>query len=280
MLDLALSTDQVDFRDIEDPGAFVHATINKWQRPTGERGPIPLSQDEREELHAEGMAILCKLARDFRPHMDGYDQEGWFSGYAAMFLPRKLGDAWHRMHPDHLLVTDPETGKRRWQYKEKAVSLDALTGDDPDRQPLMASPSSQVHDYGPRIAAAWRDQSRRDLPWIVDVARLISRGVSPAETAARLGLTEDIVRRYMRSIVRAAPAADHQFAKLSELRAAVEAQTETDADMACRVGDLFADGATDADVAQRLEVDMGEVRDYKDVIRMVWPRVESKGETE
>jgi hypothetical protein len=203
MLDLAgpaVRRPEVDFRDIEDPSAFVHGTINKWCRPTSERGPIILSLDEREELHAEGMAILCKLARDFRPHMDGYDQEGWFSGYAAMFLPRKLGDAWHRMHADHLLVTDPETGKRRWRYLEKAVSLDALTGEDPDRQPLLASRSDET-DLRSQVGRALDERWQRRRNVILDVADILGQGGTGPDAAATLGLTTAQVQEAVNEIM-------------------------------------------------------------------------------
>jgi hypothetical protein len=46
-----------------------------------------------------------------------------------MFLPRRLGDAWHKSHPEHRYITDPLTGKRGWRYDHPAVSLDAITAE-------------------------------------------------------------------------------------------------------------------------------------------------------
>jgi hypothetical protein len=43
-----------------------------------------------------------------------------------MFLPRRLGDAWHRWHPEHRYITDPATGRRRWHYDPPTMSLDGL----------------------------------------------------------------------------------------------------------------------------------------------------------
>lgn len=268
-------TQPVAILDIRDAEGFVQATINRWQHPTRERGRIELSDIEREELAAEGMAILCKLRQQFNPHMDGYAQAGRFSGYAAMYLPRKLGDAWHRMHDEHQLRTQPDGG-RRWHYGERAVSLEALTAEDPDRHMLMAS-IDEGNDLTSRLHRALVDRNRSDREWVVDVAKLIGQGVSPAMTAARLGLSEEIVRRHMRTIVRAAPSADHQFAKVSELRVALDELADRDADVTARVGELLGEGATTGDIAEVLAIETAEVRDYEDAIRRVWHQVETGG---
>lgn len=106
--------------DIDDVWNFVAGTLNRFERDAG----ITLEKDERDELQLEGICILFELAGRFEPHRPGYAQAGRFSGYAAMFLPRRLGDAWHRSHPEHKYVTDPQTGKRRWEYLKGTVSLD------------------------------------------------------------------------------------------------------------------------------------------------------------
>lgn len=90
---------------------------------------IRYSREEREELLAEGLVILLELAARYKPLpiRPGIDsQAGRFSGYASMFLPRRLGDAWHRWHPEHRYVTDSSTGRRRWQYDDPTMSLDEL----------------------------------------------------------------------------------------------------------------------------------------------------------
>ena len=109
---------KIRLHDIADAEGFVAATI--------ERSGIRPAQPEHEELIAEGLAILYELAAKFEPQREGYDAPGRFSGFAAQFLPRKLGDAWHRLHPEHRYITDPETGKRRWVYFEAPASLDGL----------------------------------------------------------------------------------------------------------------------------------------------------------
>lgn len=108
---------QVRIHDVEDAEGFVAATI--------ERSGIQLSREEHEELLAEGITILYQLAQSFEPRRGDHQQDGRFSGYAAQFLPRKLGDAWHRWNPDHRYVTG-EDGKREWRYYPKAVSIDGL----------------------------------------------------------------------------------------------------------------------------------------------------------
>jgi hypothetical protein len=105
-------------RDVDDVENFVAATI--------QRALPGLEEGEFEELKLEGLAIMCELDRKFEPRREGYQQDGRFSGYAAMYLPRKLGDAWHRLHPEHRYVTDPESGRRSWIYDQAPVSLDGI----------------------------------------------------------------------------------------------------------------------------------------------------------
>jgi hypothetical protein len=177
--------------DILDPSAFVHKTINNAH--------LVLSPDERDELHAEGLALLQKLAVDYRPHIPGHGQEGRFSGYAAMFLARKLGDAWHRMHPEHLLVTQLD-GKRKWEYRDRAVSLEAIVADEPDRADLLADRRGQRGDLKNRLHAALYERWCREVRVIVEVGELLSEGATPADVATMLGLTPTQVREAMNTI--------------------------------------------------------------------------------
>jgi len=176
--------DIVALHDVKDASAFVHATIN--------RSRIVLTLAEREDLHAEGMAIMVKLARDYQPHIAGHDHEGRFSGYAAMYLPRKLGDVWHRNHPEHQLRTQDD-GKRRWEYSERAVSLDALAGVDPDRQLLLAAKRQPTDLRGRLLLALDRRWARRRLHY-ADVAELLWENATPADVAERLGCTPSQVQ--------------------------------------------------------------------------------------
>lgn len=173
--------------DILDPSGFVWATIRNFSRPTSRRGPIVLGDDELEELHCEGLAILHKLAGDYIPRKEGYAQDGRFSGYAAQLLPRKLGDAWHRLHAEHMLITEP-SGARRWRYGEKAVSLEAMLADDPDCSDLLADRRRDA-DLKSRLHRVLYDEWCREVKVIVEVGELLSEGASEADVAVMLGLT-------------------------------------------------------------------------------------------
>lgn len=120
--------------DIADVEGFVNATLNA--------SGIDFQTWEREDLVAEGLVILFELARRFEPHRAGYASAGRFSGFAACYLPKKLGDAWHRNRPEHRYVTG-EDGKRRWQffkahasiqgtYEDRTRGLDDVSGDRAD----------------------------------------------------------------------------------------------------------------------------------------------------
>lgn len=107
----------VQLHDIDDVEGFVCATIER-----AGLGGVP--DHEKEELVADGICILYTLAERFEPHRPGYEQAGRFSGYAAQFLPRRLGDAWHSRHAEHVRVVNKDTGKREWVYRETPISLD------------------------------------------------------------------------------------------------------------------------------------------------------------
>lgn len=116
---------QFSLYDVDDVPAFIVATIRR-------AGIHPAADDEIDELMLEGLAIMCELADRFEPHRPGYAKPGRFSGYAAQMLPRRLGDAWHRAHPEHRYVTDATTGRRRWVYDQAPTSLDAITDTAPN----------------------------------------------------------------------------------------------------------------------------------------------------
>lgn len=142
----------LQLHDIDDVEGFVIGCLN--------RSGIQSSPDEREDLIAEGICILYELARRYEPKREGHTKAGRFSGFAAQFLPRRLGDAWHAKNPHHFRAPD-ETGKRRWQYLEAPVSLDGML----DAQPNPDTPHSgltggqaevkfrpQTHWAPPRVA--------------------------------------------------------------------------------------------------------------------------------
>lgn len=105
----------VVLHDIKDAEAFVISTIK--------RSKIRVDRDEYQELVCEGLVILCEMSKRFKPRMAGFEKDGKFSGYAARYLPNKLGDAWHRLHPEHVLKTQDD-GARRYEYMDAAASFD------------------------------------------------------------------------------------------------------------------------------------------------------------
>jgi hypothetical protein len=107
----------VQLHDIADVEGFVAGAIQRSSLRSH------LSEGEHEELLAEGISILYALAARFEPHRPGYAQPGRFSGFAAQFLPRKLGDAWHKWHFEHVRPVG-EDGKRHWVYRDPPISLD------------------------------------------------------------------------------------------------------------------------------------------------------------
>ena len=101
--------------DIEDAEAFVRSIVHRKVKIRA------MDPSEREELHAEGMLQLLRLAERFIPRKPGYDKDGSFAGYASIYLPKKITSAWHRMHPEHVqYVID---GKKQYVYGEAPASL-------------------------------------------------------------------------------------------------------------------------------------------------------------
>ncbi len=110
---------QVSVHDIQDVEAFVRSIISSKVK-------LRLEGDERDELLAEGIAILLDLAAKYRPRMTGYDKDGSFAGYCAIYLPKKIFSAWHKWHPEHLLETQTDDeGKKtkRYRYGTAPASL-------------------------------------------------------------------------------------------------------------------------------------------------------------
>lgn len=126
----------VQLHDIDDVEGFVCATI--------ERSGIQAPEHEREELIADGIRIIYDLAERFEPHRPGYSQPGRFSGYAAQFLPRRLGDAWHSRNAEHVRVVN-EGGKRSWAFRERPISLDQyLAPPAPEEQHRRTDSHAQI----------------------------------------------------------------------------------------------------------------------------------------
>ena len=116
---------------MEDAEAFVRSTLH--------RSGIRFEHDEFEDLVCEGLALLWQLAASYDARRGGHAQDGRFSGYAAAFLPKRLGDAWHRRHPEHI-YSSRENGKRQWTYYPAPVSFDGLLEHQPERADRHARP--------------------------------------------------------------------------------------------------------------------------------------------
>jgi hypothetical protein len=191
-----MSRAPVRLYDIEDCHAFVHQAINSSR--------ILMSTDEREELHAEGMAIMVKLARDYKPHIEGHERnDSRFSGYASKFLRLKLDDAWHRMHPEHQLRTDREAGRRRWVYGERATSLHAVTEGENGAERHLPRALIVEHsddDVVERLGVALDERWSRDRAVILAVGDLLSRGYAPGDVASELGLPLARIKQAMLDI--------------------------------------------------------------------------------
>jgi DNA-directed RNA polymerase specialized sigma24 family protein len=188
---MALLGAPVALHDIRDAEAFVQATLNASRRV--------YSPDEREELVAEGLRIMVELHARFEPHRNGYAGEGRFSGFCAKYLRLKLEDAYHRLHPEHRLVTQPD-GRRRYLYGDKAVSLDALTGEDPDREQALADRTHES-DVLARLGAALDERWVRKRGCILNVGDLLGQGASHSDVAHMLGLTSGQVQEAVQEIM-------------------------------------------------------------------------------
>jgi hypothetical protein len=102
----------VGLGDVRDVDGMVSASVRRLG--------LILSVSEREELEAEGLAILCEL-------QDAWDGRGSFAGYASSLLGKRLLTAWHGLAGHsrrRVLEADGSwTGERAW-CSAPVVSLD------------------------------------------------------------------------------------------------------------------------------------------------------------
>lgn len=119
---MRLLCERIALRDIADVESFVRAHLRSANVRTRDL-------EEHDDLVCEGIAILYELDGKFEDHRTGYAQAGKFSGFAAYYLPKRLGDRWHAGHPEHRREQDRATGKRKWVYLNAAVSLDGMQED-------------------------------------------------------------------------------------------------------------------------------------------------------
>lgn len=194
---LPIST--VSLHNIDDAAGFVIDALR--------RSGVPAAEHEREDLIADGLAMLCDWADRWRPEEYG-DGTGSFAGYAYQYLPQRLKDAWHQQHPEHSYRTTAD-GTRRYEYGEPALSIFTPTGvmdvvgsthiAEPDDTPLFAAAL-------PHVPLEFRIAAR-------PVIAALHEGYSPDEAAdqlndiaKRLGMT----KRHVRDVIGAVASAHHQ----------------------------------------------------------------------
>lgn len=102
--------------DIEDAYAFCVMCVK--------RSGAKVRPHEYEDIVAEALCHLWRLSLKFEPQMEGYDQQGRFSGYAVKFLPRIIAREWHRSKENHLYRTQSD-GTRRWEVLSEATTLES-----------------------------------------------------------------------------------------------------------------------------------------------------------
>lgn len=138
--------------DVADPERFVGSQLAACG--------LHLTDDQREELHAEGMLILVQLADAYAPK----NGRSRFSGYAAKYLRGRIMRAWHRMNEHH--VERGRNGKRHWEYLPESVSLQGLSSgnghdDDGETEPDLIY--SLTHEDAESPLLALRGMTRAEF---------------------------------------------------------------------------------------------------------------------
>lgn len=199
--------------DITDVQAFAYHHLQL----TG----LELAVAEREELHAEAVALLYEMA-------ERWNGEGWFSGYASRYLPGRIISAWRKLHREHAYRTAPD-GSREWVWGRTPDSLDRpLTdtshmtladtildprgslGAAPDAEPLelvmrdvpagtyLGTPVHLLLGDDDALASTVRSALAGQLEDEIDlhlrVSVMAAAGMSRAQIRSHLGLSADDVR--------------------------------------------------------------------------------------
>ncbi len=179
----------IRLHDVNDAQAFVAANIHK--------SGVIISTSEREDLLAEGLTILFELASRYEPHRPGYEKAGSFAGYAAKYLPGRMRDAYHALHPEHIARRDPD-GRRVYDYGERPMSLQHE--DMPQLAATMAYSIPSVvgtcWDPGPIVSAALARVPPEHGGFVARrVVELIDEGFSPDEIARTVRMDRGAVAR-------------------------------------------------------------------------------------
>ncbi|MCA1572673.1 MAG: hypothetical protein LC798_20735 [Chloroflexi bacterium] len=179
----------IRLHDIRDAEGFVAANIHKSR--------IILSADEREDLLAEGLAILCDLARKYEPHRPGYAHAGSFAGYAAKYLPGRMRDAFYAMHPEH--VARREDGRRIYEHGTRPMSINH------EDMPQLAATAAAFAlaslvasgwDPGPLVSEALTRVPSHEGGFMARrVVELVDEGFGPDEIARTLRMDRGSVAR-------------------------------------------------------------------------------------
>ena len=184
----------VCMHDIADAEAFVY-TMMRRALPTA-----ILTPETREELLQTGMLLLQGMAnRDKSQSGSGdHDAGSKFSGYASRFLPGKIRDAWHKME-GHTLKQGPE-GKREWVINDKPISLEGIMEGQNDsaadtivqlRAPAdRGEPEEERVNLAQSLGVALDNQYANLRTTTIQVALMVEEGLTHAQVARKLGITE------------------------------------------------------------------------------------------
>jgi hypothetical protein len=178
----------VALHDVDDPIAFVRKAV--------QLSGLRLSADEREDLIAEGLLILYRMATSYRPGFGGRDPAGSrFSGYAIKYLPGKLREAWRRSQPGYVRTRQPD-GRCRWERRGRAVSITAIRHDSSFSRILRTEDDElrQLVELQHDLRAALDRQLEVDGELTVRVGVLLASGWQRSEVAWLLRRSEADVR--------------------------------------------------------------------------------------
>ncbi len=193
---MRLPMNTVKLHNIDDAVGF---TIDALRR-----SGIPAFDHEREDLIADGLAILCDWADRWKPENYG-DGTGSFAGYCHTYLPMRLKDAWHRLHPEHAYKTQPD-GTRRYEFGDAPLSIDYEMPhrEGPDREPVTFADLLVGSTFHPdphetclpeRVLAALPDDPNAE-----QVLTHLHHGYTARETARKVGVTVTQVTRIRSSV--------------------------------------------------------------------------------
>lgn len=186
---------QAGDRCIRDAEAFVRHHIA--------RGRVRLTDDDREELVAEGLRIVTGLVKAYEPGRNGLDpKDSKLAGYVSKFLGGKLSDAWNRMQ-ENARVTTQADGSRKWHYDAKASSLDAMMEAGTDHIGELQVAAAYKTEFADTLALGLDARWPRELALTVRVGKLWHQQVSFPMIAERLQVTAAEVAVAIARIVRA-----------------------------------------------------------------------------